>query len=135
MKRAVGSRPLLVLAALALLLVIPPLLVDAQAKHVRTHARLQRHDPPPKPKEAAIAKPQETINAWTVGLAGGLLEGAPIRFAAEMARVVDDGDNLHVLPLVTRGPTENVNSLLYLRALMLRSSIPTRSTSTRPALA
>jgi hypothetical protein len=58
-----------------------------------------------------------TINAWTVGLAGGLIEGAPIRLAAEMARVVDDGDNLHVLPVVTRGPTENVNSLLYLRGI------------------
>jgi TRAP-type uncharacterized transport system substrate-binding protein len=31
--------------------------------------------------------------------------------------VVDDGDNLHVLPIVTRGPTENVNSLLYLRGI------------------
>jgi TRAP-type uncharacterized transport system substrate-binding protein len=58
-----------------------------------------------------------TVNAWTVGLAGGLIEGAPIRLAAEMARVVDDGDNLHVLPVVTRGPTENVNSLLYLRGI------------------
>jgi TRAP-type uncharacterized transport system substrate-binding protein len=96
-----------------LLLAIQPALVDAQTKHVRTHARSQRHSPPPK----QTAKPQETINAWTVGLAGGLLEGAPIRFAAEMARVVDDGDNLHVLPVVTRGPTENVNSLLYLRGI------------------
>ena len=68
-------------------------------------------------RQSETAKPRETINAWTVGLAGGLLEGAPIRFAAEMARVVDDGDNLHVLPVVTRGPTENVNSLLYLRGI------------------
>ena len=30
---------------------------------------------------------------------------------------MDDGDNLHVLPIVTRGPTENVNSLLYLRGV------------------
>ena len=59
------------------------------------------------------------INAWTVGLAAGLIEGAPLRLAAEMARVVDDGDNLHVLPIVTRGPTENVNSLLYLRGIDL----------------
>ncbi len=57
------------------------------------------------------------MNAWTVGLAGGLLEGAPIRLAAEMARVVDDGPNLHVLPIVTRGATENLNSLLYLRGV------------------
>ena len=57
------------------------------------------------------------MNAWTVGLAGGLLEGAPIRLAAEMARVVDDGPNMHVLPIVTRGATENLNSLLYLRGI------------------
>jgi TRAP-type uncharacterized transport system substrate-binding protein len=57
------------------------------------------------------------MNAWTVGVAGGLLEGAPIRLAAEIARVVDDGDNLHVLPVVTRGAAENVNSLLYLRGI------------------
>jgi TRAP-type uncharacterized transport system substrate-binding protein len=57
------------------------------------------------------------MNAWTVGIAGGLLEGAPIRLATEMARVVDDGPNLHALPIVTRGPTENVNSLLYLRGV------------------
>jgi TRAP-type uncharacterized transport system substrate-binding protein len=46
-----------------------------------------------------------------------LLEGAPLRLAAEMARVVDDGPNLHVLPIVTRGATENLNSLLYLRGV------------------
>jgi TRAP-type uncharacterized transport system substrate-binding protein len=57
------------------------------------------------------------LNAWTVGLAGGLLEGAPIRFAAEIARVVDESDALHVLPIVTRGPTQNVEALLYLRGI------------------
>jgi TRAP-type uncharacterized transport system substrate-binding protein len=57
------------------------------------------------------------LNAWTVGLAGGLLEGAPIRLATEIARVVDEGDALHVLPIVTRGPAENVEALLYLRGV------------------
>lgn len=65
------------------------------------------------------AERQDKINAWTVGLAAGLIEGAPLRLAAEMARVVDDGENLHVLPIVTRGPTENLNSLLYLRGVDL----------------
>jgi TRAP-type uncharacterized transport system substrate-binding protein len=59
----------------------------------------------------------ERLNSWTVGLAGGQLEGAPIRFATEIARVVDDGDNLHVLPIVTRGPAENVEALLYLKGV------------------
>jgi TRAP-type uncharacterized transport system substrate-binding protein len=59
----------------------------------------------------------ERLNAWTVGLAAGQLEGAPIRFATDIARVADDGDNLHVLPIVTRGPTENVEALLYLKGV------------------
>ena len=68
-------------------------------------------------RKGAVQSPRERINAWTVGLAGGQLEGAPLRLASEISRVVDDGDNLHVLPIVTRGPTENVNSLLYLRGV------------------
>ena len=59
---------------------------------------------------AAVRRPlttyeqqQEKMNAWTVGLAAGLIEGAPLRLASEMARIVDDGGNLHVLPIVTRG--------------------------------
>jgi TRAP-type uncharacterized transport system substrate-binding protein len=68
---------------------------------------------------ATYEQQQEKINAWTVGLAAGLIEGAPLRLAAEMARIVDDGANLHVLPIVTRGPTENLNSLLYLRGVDL----------------
>jgi len=121
MKRHVGSRSLLLLAALAALLVaVQPSLVNAQAKDVHAqNVPPLRHNPLPKPQQAMSAKPAEVMNAWTVGLAGGLLEGAPIRLAAEMARVVDDGDNLHVLPVVTRGPTENVNSLLYLHGIDL----------------
>src|SRR6202158_1554361 len=60
---------------------------------------------------------KERLNAGTVGLAGGLLEGAPIRFATEIARMVNDAGAAHVLPIVTRGPTENVNDLLYLRGI------------------
>src|SRR3954469_16836055 len=65
----------------------------------------------------ADAAAKERINAWTVGLAGGLIEGAPLRLAAEIARVVNQEDKLHVIPIVTRGATENVNSLLYLRGV------------------
>jgi TRAP-type uncharacterized transport system substrate-binding protein len=75
--------------------------------------------PAPARRVATYEQQQEKINAWTVGLAAGLIEGAPLRLAAEMARVVDDGDNMHVLPIVTRGPAENVNSLLYLRGVDL----------------
>jgi hypothetical protein len=52
-----------------------------------------------------------------VGLAAGRTEGAPLQFASELARVLDDGDNMRVLPIVTRGPFDNVYDLLYLRGV------------------
>ena len=78
----------------------------------------QGQNPPPR-RDLKYSEQQARINAWTVGLAGGLLEGAPIRLAAEMARVADDGPNMHVLPIVTRGPVENLNALLYLKGVDL----------------
>jgi hypothetical protein len=56
---------------------------------------------------------KQCITAWTVGFAGGPIEGAPLRLAAEIAHVVNE-DKLHIIPIVTRGAAENVNSLLYL---------------------
>src|SRR3982075_217779 len=72
---------------------------------------------PPASGISGEAQIRERLNAGTIGLAGGLLEGAPIRFATEIARVVNDGGAVHVLPIVTRGPTENVNDLLYLKGV------------------
>src|SRR5215813_1721776 len=71
----------------------------------------------PKEQPSETQQMKQKINEWTLGLAGGLLEGAPIRLATEIARVVNDGENLHVLPIVTRGPTENLNDLLYLKGV------------------
>jgi TRAP-type uncharacterized transport system substrate-binding protein len=56
-------------------------------------------------------------NAWTVGLAAGQPEGAPLQFASELARVLDDGDNLRIMPIVTRGAFDNVYDILYLRGV------------------
>ncbi|QOZ37403.1 TAXI family TRAP transporter solute-binding subunit [Bradyrhizobium sp. CCBAU 53421] len=113
MKRSIGLRPLFLLAALVSLLpALHSFPADAQPQHGPPRKAHLIRPAPPQPRPEALA-----MNAWTVGLAGGLLEGAPIRLAAEMARVVDDGDNLHVLPVVTRGPVENLNSLLYLRGI------------------
>lgn len=76
---------------------------------------------PPRPARTAAAvgegsKVQES-NEYTVGVAGGLLEGTNIRFAAEMAKVLDDRPNLRVLPMVTYGALGNVEDLLYLKGV------------------
>ena len=57
------------------------------------------------------------VNNWTVGLAGGLPEGTFLRFAAEIARNLNDTDDLRVLAVVTPGATDNVKDLLYLKGM------------------
>src|SRR5882672_1880108 len=56
-------------------------------------------------------------NQWTVGVAGGLLSGTYMTFADEIAQVLDDGDNLRVVPIVTYGAASNLDDLLYLRGV------------------
>ena len=88
---------LLRLASLALVLHAPAAL--AQTKGVK--AKAESADP----------------NAWSVGVAGGLLEGTFIRYAADLAKVLDDGNELRVIPMVTYGAVGNVSDLLNLRGV------------------
>ncbi len=73
------------------------------------------------PSEARTATDEASIkarmNQWTVGLAAGLPDGGFVRFASEMARTMDDGDNMRLIPMVTRGTTTNIADLLYLRGV------------------
>jgi TRAP-type uncharacterized transport system substrate-binding protein len=64
--------------------------------------------------DAAI---KERKNAWTVGIAGGLIDGTYMRFADELGKVLDDGDNLRILPIVSYGAASNLDDLLYLRGV------------------
>lgn len=72
---------------------------------------------PNKPvSEGEIAKAAR-LNSWTIGLAGGLLEGTFVRYAADLAKALDDSDNLRVLPIVTFGAVGNVSDLIYLKGV------------------
>jgi TRAP transporter TAXI family solute receptor len=56
-------------------------------------------------------------NNWTVGIAGGLIDGTYMRFADELGKVLDDGENLRVLPIVSYGAASNLEDLIYLRGV------------------
>jgi TRAP-type uncharacterized transport system substrate-binding protein len=56
-------------------------------------------------------------NNWTVGVAGGNMDGTYLRFADEIGKVLDDGDELRVLPIISRGAAANLQDLLYLRGI------------------
>ena len=73
----------------------------------------------PAPTAAAAGEQPKTaeVNNWTLGVAGGFFEGTFIRFAVELAKGLDDGENLRILPIVSYGGSQNVNDLLYLKGV------------------
>jgi hypothetical protein len=73
----------------------------------------------PTPTAAAAGEKSRAadINNWTIGIAGGFFEGTFIRFAVELAKGLDDGENLRILPIVSYGGNENINDLLYLKGV------------------
>jgi TRAP-type uncharacterized transport system substrate-binding protein len=73
------------------------------------------------PKSLSEGGPEEVIrqrqNQWTIFLAGGTIDGSYLRFADEIGKVLDDGDEMRVIPAVTRGAASNLLDLLYLRGI------------------
>jgi TRAP-type uncharacterized transport system substrate-binding protein len=73
------------------------------------------------PKSLQEGGPEEIVkqreNAWTVGLAGGAFDGTYLRLADEIGKVLDDGDRMRVLPIITHGAAGNLEDLLYLRGV------------------
>ena len=57
------------------------------------------------------------VNAGTVTIITAPAGGAKSVFAADMARVLDEQDKLRVLPVLGKGPVQNVIDLLYLRSI------------------
>jgi len=72
---------------------------------------------PDKPVGVDEVAKAARINNWTVGVAGGLLEGTFVRYAADLGRALDDADNLRVLPIISYGAVGNVTDLIYLKGV------------------
>lgn len=60
---------------------------------------------------------QEQINQGTVGIVSGGVAGTYVRIAADLASVLDDGDNLRILPVIGKGSVQNITDILYLRGI------------------
>ena len=60
---------------------------------------------------------RERINRGTVTIISGGVAGTYIRVASDLANVLDDGDNLRVLPVIGKGSVQNIDDLLYLKGV------------------
>ena len=93
----------------------PTVLAQSQGKASRDKAAARAA--PATAIAEGEAESMERVNKWTVGIVGGMIEGAPIRFATDIQIALDDGDELRVLPIVSRGVKQNVLDLLYLKGV------------------
>jgi TRAP-type uncharacterized transport system substrate-binding protein len=75
--------------------------------------------PPSLQQGGTDAAIKERKNGWTVGIVGGLIDGTYMRFADELAKVLDDSDNLRIMPIVSYGAASNLEDLIYLRGVDL----------------
>jgi TRAP-type uncharacterized transport system substrate-binding protein len=70
------------------------------------------------PKSLRDGGPENVLmqrkNSWTVTIAAGNRGDASMRFADELGRALNDGDDLRVLPVSSHGPAGNLEDLLRL---------------------
>ena len=81
----------------------------------------------PAPAPAQPAKAARAIG--TVGIITGDVDGTGIRVASDLARVLDSGSDLRIIPIIGKGSTQNISDLLTLKAIdvaIVQSDVMTR---------
>ncbi|WP_398465299.1 TAXI family TRAP transporter solute-binding subunit [Tardiphaga sp.] len=62
---------------------------------------------------------KDRINAHTITVVLGPLGGTYLNFGADLATALDDGDNLRILPVVSKGSVKSIADILFLRGVDL----------------
>ena len=65
------------------------------------------------------AKTKQAVNANTVTLISGTIGGTYVQFGADLASVLDNGNEFRVLPIIGRGSVQSVADILFLQGVDL----------------
>jgi TRAP transporter TAXI family solute receptor len=86
------------------------------APHVKGNAKIKAPD-----LIQAKSSPQDSyrwrLNENVVTIMAGRPDGTELNIAADIAAVLDDGDNLRVLPMVGKGAAQTVKDVMFLRGV------------------
>jgi uncharacterized protein len=97
--------------------VLSPRAVTPIQQPMRARARSTQPAPQAPPmSEAALG---ERMNANTVTVISGTPGGTYFRMASDMAFVLDDGDNLRILPILGKGAGQNAYDIRFLKGVDL----------------
>jgi TRAP transporter TAXI family solute receptor len=110
-------RPIACLAALlgAALLVFP--LAAGAQQSVQVAQAVKR--PVPQTPASRYASQRDTLNQNTVTVISGNPNGTYLYLAYDMSAVLDDGNELRILPVIGKGGYQNVMDVLHLRGVDL----------------
>jgi len=72
-----------------------------------------RNDP------AQVIRLGDEINQNTIALVSGNLNGAYLSIAYDLSAVLDDGDNLRILPVIGKGGGQNIRDVRFLKGIDL----------------
>ncbi len=69
--------------------------------------------------QVGSAETKQTLNTNTVTLISGTIGGTYVQFGADLASVLDNGNDLRVLPIIGRGSVQSVADILFLQGVDL----------------
>jgi TRAP transporter TAXI family solute receptor len=68
---------------------------------------------------SATKATKDRLNANTTTIITGTIGGTYVQFGADLASVLDDGDNFRVLPIIGRGSVQSIADILFLKGVDL----------------
>jgi uncharacterized protein len=80
-------------------------------------AAAQSIEAQPQPGTPAHARQVEQVNGGTVGIITGSITGTYSRIATDLSAVLDQGNELRILPIIGKGSVQNITDILYLRGV------------------
>jgi TRAP transporter TAXI family solute receptor len=69
--------------------------------------------------QSGSADTKRAANANTITVMSGTIGGTYVQFGADLASVLDDGNQLRILPVIGQGSVQTVNDILYLQGVDL----------------
>src|ERR1700716_2590418 len=97
--------------------ILPGLLIVGVVAATPDLALAQDRVAPTAPRNLGDGKlpPREKVNGGTVTIITAPVGGAFAAMGSDMVRVLDDGDNLRVLPIIGKGSVQNLVDIMMLR--------------------
>ena len=87
------------------------------APRAKVDAKPQAETPAPPSAQSLREAYRARVNENVVTIMAGSPNGTDLGIAYDIAQVVDDGDNLRVLPIVGKGAAQSVKDVMFLKGV------------------